>query len=103
MMDMFGKLNEMKEKMELVKAKLDTLYVKGTSPGERVTATVTASKKLSDLDIDDTLLFPEHKEELIDHLTIAIGKAMDEAEIVSEKETKSATEGLLPNIPGLNL
>ena len=49
----------------------------------------------------DELMEDGDKEQIEDLTTIAINRALEKADEVSEHETKKATEGLLPNIPGL--
>ena len=38
-----------------------------------------------------------------DLVVAAVNKAMEEADIAAKEELKKATEGLLPNIPGMDL
>jgi len=96
---MFGKLGEMKEKMENVKQKLDTIMVTGASPNELVTIEMTANKRTTAVNIKPDLL--QDAEQLEDMLVIAMNRAIENAEAKAESEMKAATAGLLPNIPGL--
>jgi len=99
MFDMFGKLGEMKEKMEAVKQKLDTIMVKGASPSDLVIVEMTANKRATAVTVNPNLL--NDAEQLEDMLVIAMNRAIENAEATAESEMKSATAGLLPNIPGL--
>lgn len=99
MFDMFGKLGEMKEKMENVKQKLDTIMVSGASPNDLVVVEMTANKRATAVKINNDLL--QDVEQLEDMLVIAINRAIENAENTAESEMKAATAGMLPNIPGL--
>ena len=98
---MFGKMQEAQEKMEAVKKQLDNIEVKGEAEGGKVIAVFTASKRMVNIQIADELIKEGDKEQIEDLTTIAINRALEKADEVSEAETKKATEGLLPNMPGL--
>ena len=68
-----------------------------------VKATVNGKRQLISLDIDPTLLKADDKIVVQDLVVAAVNKAADEAEILAKEEMKKSTEGLLPNIPGLDL
>jgi nucleoid-associated protein EbfC len=55
------------------------------------------------LDIDPSVLNGKDKELVQDLVIAAVNKAAEEAEILAKEELKKATEGLLPNIPGMDL
>jgi len=101
MFDMFGKVSEMKEKMETVKQSLNTIDVTGQSPNGRIKVTMTANKTVKNIDIASELITAENAEELEDLLIVAINRTIETAEATAEEKIKSATEGMLPNIAGL--
>ena len=102
MMKMMGKMKEVQARMKEAQDKLVLLKATGESGGGMVKATVNGKKQLTDLDIDPTILKADDKV-LIQDLTIAaINKAMDEAEVLAKEELRKSTEGLLPNIPGMD-
>jgi DNA-binding protein YbaB len=45
----------------------------------------------------------EDKDMLQDLIVAAVNKASDEAEILAKESMRKSTEGILPNIPGLDL
>jgi len=98
---MFGKVSEMKEKMETVKQSLNTIDVTGQSPNGRIKVTMTANKTVKNIDIASELITAENAEELEDLLIVAINRTIETAEATAEEKIKSATEGMLPNIAGL--
>ncbi len=102
MMKMMGKMKEVQARMKEAQDKLVLIKATGESGGGMVKATVNGKKQLIDLDIDPTILKADDKV-LIQDLTIAaINKAMEEAEILAKEELRKSTEGLIPNIPGMD-
>ena len=59
--------------------------------------------QLIDLDIDPTILKAEDKILIQDLSIAAINKALEEVEVLAKEELKKSTEGLIPNIPGMDL
>jgi hypothetical protein len=55
------------------------------------------------LEIDPTLLKPEDITVVQDLVIAAVNKATEEAELLAKEELRRKTEGLLPNIPGMDL
>jgi len=98
---MFGKVSEMKEKMETVKQSLNTIDVTGQSPNGRIKVTMTANKTVKNIDIASELITAENAEELEDLLIVAINRTIETAEATAEEKIKAATDGMLPNIAGL--
>lgn len=102
MMKMMGKMKEVQARMKEAQDKLVLIKATGESGGGMVKATVNGKKQLIELDIDPTILKADDKV-LIQDLTIAaVNKAMEEAEILAKEELRKSTEGLLPNIPGMD-
>jgi len=98
---MFGKITEMKQKMETVKQGLDSIDVTGEAGEGKIKITMTANKKTKSVTIDPILISAENAEELEDLLIVAINRAVETAETRAQEEIQSATKGMLPNIPGL--
>lgn len=97
---MFGKLNEMKEKMDQVKQKLDHVMVDGSSPDGKVKITMSANKSVKSIQMDPELVSGD-PEELEDMLIMALNSTIEKAEQTAQSEIQNATAGMLPNIPGL--
>lgn len=103
MMKMMGKMKEVQARMKESQEKLGTLYAYGESGAGLVKAKVSGKKQLISLDIDSSLMKAEDKAILQDLIVAAVNKASDEAEILAKEEMRKSTEGLLPNIPGMDL
>jgi DNA-binding YbaB/EbfC family protein len=103
MMKMMGKMKEVQTRLKEAQDNLVNVQAHGESGGGMVKATVNGKKQLIALDIDPTLLKAEDKTILQDLLVAAVNKAAEEAEILAKEELRKSTEGLLPNIPGMDL
>ncbi|MEP2667658.1 MAG: YbaB/EbfC family nucleoid-associated protein [Cyclobacteriaceae bacterium] len=103
MMKMMGKMKEVQARMKEAQDNLVHVQATGESGGGMVKATVNGKKQLIALDIDPTILKADDKILIQDLSIAAINKAMEEAEILAKEEIKKSTEGLIPNIPGMDL
>ena len=101
MLDMLGKLNEVKKTMDEIKSRLDTVSVDGEAGEGAVKVIMNGNRKVTTLTVADKMLSPERKVELEEFLVLAVNRASEKAQQVSESEMKAAGKGLLPNIPGL--
>lgn len=81
---------ELKKKMEEMKARLDSISVDGIAGegNEKVIVTATANKDIKNIDISVELIAGGDKEHIEDLLLTAIGRAMQQAQKVSEAEAR---------------
>jgi nucleoid-associated protein EbfC len=103
MMNMMGKVKEMQAKMKEAQDKLVFLQASAEAGAGMVKATVNGHRQLVQLDIDPSLLTPADKEVLQDLVVAATNKALQAIEEEISTELQQATQGMMPNIPGLNL
>lgn len=103
MMKMMGKVKEMQEKMKAAQEELGEIVVEAESGAGMVKATVNGKKELISVDIDCSLLKEEDKEMVQDLVVAATNKALAEADIQAKEKMKESTEGMMPNIPGVDL
>ncbi|MCB0495695.1 MAG: YbaB/EbfC family nucleoid-associated protein [Cyclobacteriaceae bacterium] len=103
MMKMLGKVKEVQAKVKEVQEKLGNLTTEGEAGAGMVKAVVNGKKELVDLVIDDSLYTPEDKDMLKDLIVAATNIAMEKADALAKEEMRKATEGMMPNIPGLDL
>jgi hypothetical protein len=96
---MFGKLAEAKQKAEEIKQRLETITVMGEAERGKVRVIANGNRKVQDISIDDSLL--NDKEQLQDILTVAINRAMENADKVSEAEMQALSSELLPGLGNL--
>ncbi|HPM32882.1 MAG TPA: YbaB/EbfC family nucleoid-associated protein [Chryseolinea sp.] len=103
MMKMMGKMKEVQARVKEAQDNVVKLRAIGESGGGMVKVTVNGKKNLIALDIDHSLLKAEDKTILEDLVIAAVNKAVEEVDSLAKEEMKKSTEGLLPNIPGLDL
>lgn len=103
MMKMMGKMKEVQSRLKEAQDNLVTIKAHGESGAGLVKATVNGKRMLVALDIDPSLLKAEDKIIVQDLIIAAINKASEEADILAKEALKKSTEGLLPNIPGMDL
>ncbi len=106
MFDMFGMMGKMKEvqtKLKEAQDKLQYLTVTGEAGAGLVKATVNGQRKLLKIEIDESLMNASDRDMVNDLVVAAVNNAMQEAGEKAQEELKKQTEGLLPNIPGLDL
>jgi DNA-binding YbaB/EbfC family protein len=103
MMKMMGKMKEIQARMKEAQDNLVHVRATGESGGGMVKATVNGKRQLISLDIDPALIKSDDKAVLEDLVVAAVNKAAEEADVKAKEELKKSTEGLLPNIPGLDL
>ena len=98
MFDLFGKLQEAQQKMQEGKQKLANVTIDGEAGDGAVKVTVTGSREVKTISIDNQLLAPERKEELEDLLITALNRALQNAENRWEEEMKGLAGGMLGGI-----
>jgi len=104
-MDMFNMMGKVKELQARLKEAQDNLvHVKATGEagGGMVKAVVNGKKQLISVDIDPSLLKGDDQVIVQDLIVAAVNKASEEAETLAKEELRKSTEGILPNIPGLD-
>lgn len=103
MMKMMGKMKEVQQKMKEAQDQLKDITTEGESGGGMVKAIANGQKELIGLEIDDSLVNETDKNMMRDLIIAAANKALREADEKSKEHIKKSTEGMIPNIPGLDL
>ncbi len=103
MMKMMGKVKEAQEKMKEAQGELASITATGSAGGDMVIAEANGLKQIIRLEIDDLVANGNDKQMMTDLIIAASNKALDEAAILAQEHLQKATEGLLPNIPGMDL
>lgn len=102
-MGMMGKVKEAQAKIKEAQARLVHLTASGESGAGLVKVLVNGDRKVMKIEMDESLVTPGDKEMLSDLIVAATNKAMEAIDIKIKAEMKSATEGMIPNIPGMDL
>ena len=103
MMKMMGKMKEVQARMKEAQDNLVNVKAYGDAGAGMVKATVNGKKQLIAIDVDPSLLKVDDKIILQDLIIAAVNKANQDAEVLAKEEIRKSTEGLLPNIPVLDL
>ena len=103
MMKMLGKVKEVQAKVKEAQENLVHVKASAESGAGMVKATVNGKKQVISLDIDPEIVKADDKEMMQDLVVAAVNKALEEVEVLAKEEIKKSTDGILPNIPGLDL
>ncbi|MEQ9425639.1 MAG: YbaB/EbfC family nucleoid-associated protein [Cyclobacteriaceae bacterium] len=103
MMKMMGKVKEVQEKMKEAQESLRHIQETGESGAGMVKATVNGKKEVVSIDVDASLMTADDKEMMQDLIVAAVNKALENVDVKAKEELKKSTEGIIPNIPGLDL
>jgi DNA-binding YbaB/EbfC family protein len=101
--DIMGKIQEMQSKIRDAQAKMDSVVVESEAGGGMVRVRANANRKVLKIEIDPTIVDKNDTEFMSDLIAAAVNKALEQAETRGKEEMQKATEGIMPNIPGLNL
>ncbi|HWV72066.1 MAG TPA: YbaB/EbfC family nucleoid-associated protein [Pseudosphingobacterium sp.] len=98
---MFDKLFQAQQKAEEVKKRLDSISVSGEAEGGLIKVTSTANKEIKSISIDPAFYAEAELEELEELLVVALNKALQQAENVSQTEMQAATKDMLGGLGGM--
>ncbi len=101
--NLFGQMQQLQAKLREAQAGLDAVTASAESGAGMVKATVNGRRLVVELEIDPSLLNKEDQEMLQDLVIAAVNKATGAAEAAAAEHMKTATAGLMPPIPGLDL
>lgn len=102
MMKMMGQVKEMQAKMKEAQENLSFIQETGEAGAGMVKAVVNGKKEVLSIEIDPSLMTSDDKEMVQDLTVAAINNAMAKADISAKEEIKKSTEGIMPNIPGMD-
>lgn len=98
---MFDKLFEAQQKAGEAKNRLDAITVTGTAEGGKITVTANANKVIQSVNIDDGFYKEADREELEELLLVALNKAMEQADNVSQSEMAAMTKEMFGGLGGM--
>jgi hypothetical protein len=97
---MFDKIMEAQQKAGEVKQRLDAISVSGTAEGGKITVTANANKVIQSISIDPEFFKDAGKEELEELLLVAINKALEQADNISQSEMAAMTQQIFGGLFG---
>lgn len=92
---------EAQQKAGEVKQRLDAISVTGSAEGGKITVQANGNKAVKLVTIDEDFFKEADKEQLEELLVIAINKAMEQADIVSQSEMAAMTNAMFGGMGGL--
>jgi nucleoid-associated protein EbfC len=95
---MFGKLNALKQQIEEIKSRLDTIAVEAEAGNNKVRVECSANRHIQNIFISQEWFKTCEREELEDLLVSAVNKALEKAKSVEETELRSVAGGMLPGM-----
>jgi DNA-binding YbaB/EbfC family protein len=102
MMKMLGKMKEVQAKVQEAQDKLQFITTSSESGAGMVKATVNGKKQVVALEIDKDLITPDDSQMMKDLIIAAINKALEDVDVKAKEELKKSTEGIIPDIPGMD-
>ncbi|MBB6108409.1 hypothetical protein SAMN05421821_102352 [Mucilaginibacter lappiensis] len=98
---MFDKLMEAQQKAGEIKKRLDGITVSGVAEGGKITVTANANKVVQSIHIDSAFFADADKEEIEELLAVAINKALEQAENISQSEMAAMTKNMFGDLGGM--
>jgi DNA-binding protein YbaB len=98
---MFDKLFEVQAKAGEVKQRLGGITVTGTAEGGKISVNASGNKIIQSINIDADFFKDADKEEIEELLVIAINKAMEQADNVSQSEMAAVTKDMFGGLGGM--
>ena len=103
MQAMMKQIQEMQDRIAKVQAELEQRTVTADAGGGMVKVTANGKKQIVKIEIEADVVKKEEKDILEDLVVAAINKALERAHAMAQEEMQKATQGVIPNIPGLNI
>jgi len=105
MADMFGKFQDMQEKMKQIQEEMDDLIVEAEAGGGMVKVKANGNRKLVSIELDNDVIDPNDKEMMEDLVVAGVNKALEKAELAAKEKMQEAYKGMMPGggIPGMDL
>lgn len=98
---MFDKLFEAQQKAGEVKQRLEAVSVSGSAEGGKIVVVANGNKVVQSVTIDEAFFKDADKEELEELLVVAINKAMEQADNVSQSEMAAMTRNMFGDMGNL--
>ncbi|AWW29367.1 YbaB/EbfC family nucleoid-associated protein [Echinicola strongylocentroti] len=102
-MNIMNKVKEAQAKIKEKQAELVHLTAEGEAGAGMVKVIVNGHRQMVDIAIDESLMTPEDKDMLKDLIVAAANKAYESMDKTIKEEMQKATEGMMPNIPGMDM
>lgn len=95
--NMMGKLQEMQQKSEEIKKRLETISVHAEAEG-LVKVIANGNKKITSIEFDESIIKEGDKEQIEDLCILAVNRAIEKADEVFQSEMQGVAKGMLPGM-----
>lgn len=102
MQGMMKQIQEMQQRIAKVQMDLEQKTVMADAGGGMVKVTANGKQQILKVEIEPDVVKPEEKDILEDLVVAACNKALEKAAAMAQEEMQKATQGMIPNIPGLS-
>lgn len=96
--NMMGKMSEMKEQVEKVKAKLETISVIGKSDNGNVEVIANGNRMIEKISLNESFAKTASKEEIEHNIKEAANRALEQAERVEQSEMSHSAMGIMSGL-----
>jgi len=96
MANMFGKIQEMQNKMQEAQQQLEQVEVEAEAGGGMVKVKANGNRKIVSIELDQDVVDPDDKEMLEDLIVAGINKALEKAEQAGQEKMQEVYKGMLP-------
>ena len=103
MQAMMKQVQQMQERIARVQSELEHKTVISDAGGGMVKVTANGKQQIVSIEIETGVINPQEKDILEDLVIAAVNKALEEAGAMAQQEMQKATQGMIPNIPGLTM
>lgn len=98
---MFDKLFQAQQKAQEVKDRLDNISVMGEAEGGKIRVISSANKEVKEIVISEELFAEGDKEQLQDLLIVALNKAFEQADNISQAEMQAVSQDMFGGLGNL--
>ncbi len=102
MQGMMKQIQEMQDRIAKVQTELEQKMVTAEAGGGMVKVTANGKQQIMRIEIEAEVIKPEEKDILEDLVVASVNKALEQSNALAQQEMQKATQGMMPNIPGLN-
>ncbi len=94
-------ISKMQQAQKEMKDRLSEMVVEGTAENGKIKVKADGNKNIIDVSIDESIMKEYDAEGLGELITVAVNKALKEADKVSESELRGIAGQMLPFFPGM--
>jgi nucleoid-associated protein EbfC len=105
MADMFGKINDLQNKVKEAQERLGEVTVEAEAGGGMVKVKANGKRQVISIEVDRDVIDPDDKEMLEDLIVAGVNKALEKAEEAGKEKMQEVYKDLMPGggMPGMDL